>query len=73
VLDMSVVLRVNGATECRGAGITLADLIEARAGRTDRWRVAASVNGTLVPRRRWSSVELSDGDGVAILMLVHSR
>jgi thiamine biosynthesis protein ThiS len=71
--EASMVLRVNGATECRSEGITLADLIAARVGRADRWRVAASVNGRLVARCRWSSVQLADGDGVAILILVHSR
>jgi thiamine biosynthesis protein ThiS len=71
--EASVVLRVNGAMESRSPGITLADLIAARAGWADRRRVAASVNGMLVPRCHWARVRLADGDGVAILMLVHSR
>jgi thiamine biosynthesis protein ThiS len=70
--EAPLVLTVNGAAESRAFGTTLADVVAARLGFADQRRVAASVNGRVVPRVRWESSALSDGDGVAILILVHS-
>jgi thiamine biosynthesis protein ThiS len=71
--EAPLLLMVNGAMEARAAGTTLADLVCARVGWADQRRVAASVNGKVIPRMRWKAKNLSDGDGIAILILVHSN
>ena len=70
--ESRLLVTVNGALESRAAGTTLADLVFARLAWADQRRVAASVNGRVIPRARWGSAALCDGDGVAILVLVHS-
>jgi sulfur carrier protein len=60
---MEIVL--NGEPRTVAAGITLAGLLESEglAGR----RVAAEVNGDIVPRGRHACLALSEGDHVEIV------
>jgi sulfur carrier protein len=56
---------VNGGADDLPEGMSLNDLV-ARLGR-GRSGIAVAVNDEVVPRSRWSSVQLSDGDRVEIL------
>jgi sulfur carrier protein len=56
---------VNGATTDVDPDLTVAALIAAR-GEAPR-RVAVALNGEVVPRSRWESTGLTDGDSVEVL------
>ena len=56
---------VNGATTDVDPALTVAALIAAR-GEAPR-RVAVALNGEVVPRSRWESTGLTDGDSVEVL------
>ncbi|MCK1796339.1 sulfur carrier protein ThiS [Streptomyces sp. XM4193] len=61
-------IRVNGREQSERAGLTLAQLV---AGVTDAVAgVAAAVNENVVPRSRWDTTTLGDGDRVEILTAV---
>ncbi len=63
-----MILMVNGEPRDLPAGATLAalvgQLVESPRG------VAAAVNGQVVPRREWSTTELSDRDAVEVVTAV---
>lgn len=59
-------LTVNGAADDRPDGTTVDEVVLA-LGR-GRSGVAVAVNDEVVPRSRWSSSELVDGDRVEILI-----
>jgi sulfur carrier protein len=56
---------VNGASDDLPAGTSVDDVV-ARLGR-GRSGIAVAVNDEVVPRSRWSTVALVDGDRVEIL------
>ena len=56
---------VNGATTDVDPTLTVAALIAAR-GEAPR-RVAVALNGEVVPRSRWESTGLTNGDSVEVL------
>jgi sulfur carrier protein len=59
-----MVLIINGErreTEARGIGALLAEL------EFTGTQLAIAVNRGVVPRRRWSEVELCDGDAIEII------
>ena len=56
---------VNGAHEEVDPGLTVAQLVAARAD--DRRRVAVARNGEVVPRSAWDTTRLADGDAVEVL------
>lgn len=60
---------VNGEVRTLAPATTVSDLIpSAGAGRPrDATGTAVAVNDEVVPRSRWSSTELSDGDRVELL------
>jgi len=60
-----VQVTVNGATTDVDPPLTVAALIAAR-GEAQR-RVAVALNGAVVPRSRWESTGLADGDSVEVL------
>jgi sulfur carrier protein len=68
--DGPLKLIVNGAATERDAGTTLADVVCELAGGPDARGVAAAVNGMVIPRGRWPSMVLSDGDRVEVLTAV---
>lgn len=56
---------VNGSDTDVEPSLTVAALIAAR-GETPR-RVAVALNGEVVPRSRWESTELTEGDSIEVL------
>ena len=56
---------VNGTNTDVDPALTVAALIAAR-GETPR-RVAVALNGEVVPRSRWETTGLTDGDSVEVL------
>jgi sulfur carrier protein len=60
-----VQVTVNGTTTDVGEGLTVAALIAVR-GETPR-RVAVALNGEVVPRSRWESTGLTEGDSIEVL------
>lgn len=61
-------LTVNGDAADVPDGTTVAGLVAARA--EEHRRVAVAVNADVVPRSRWSSTALADGDTVEVLVAV---
>ena len=61
-------ISVNGEPSTAAAGSTVADLVDALAGR--RGGVAVAVNEDVVPRARWEDTPLNPGDRVEILTAV---
>jgi len=59
---------VNGIPSDVVEGATVAALVAAHA--EERRRVAAAVNGDVVPRSAWASTVLRDGDSVEVLVPV---
>ena len=59
---------VNGAATEVEDGATVADLVAART--EEHRRVAVAVNADVVPRSRWGSTGLADGDAVEVLVAV---
>jgi len=68
--DGPFTLFVNGTAERREAVTTLADVVGELAGSPDARGVAAAVNGAVIPRGRWPSLLLGDGDRVEVLTAV---
>jgi sulfur carrier protein len=60
-----VQVTVNGATTDVDPTFTVGALIAAR-GEAPR-RVAVALNGEVVPRSRWESTALTDGDSLEVL------
>jgi sulfur carrier protein len=60
-----VQVTVNGRNTDIDAALTVAALIAAR-GEAPR-RVAVALNGEVVPRSRWETTGLTDGDSVEVL------
>jgi sulfur carrier protein len=60
-----VIVTINGETGDLPDGSSV-DIVVARIGR-GRKGIAVAINDTVVPRSRWSSVELVDGDRVEVL------
>jgi sulfur carrier protein len=65
-----VTVIVNGTASERPSGTTVADLVAELAGSASARGVAAAVNGAVVPRGRWPSLLLGDGDRVEVLTAV---
>jgi sulfur carrier protein len=63
-----VKVTVNGDAAEVPDGTTVADLVAARA--EEHRRVAVAVNADVVPRSRWASAALTDGDTVEVLVAV---
>jgi sulfur carrier protein len=61
-------INVNGEPSTAAEGSTVADLVEALAGR--RGGVAVAVNEDVVPRAAWADTALRPGDRVEILTAV---
>jgi sulfur carrier protein len=61
-------ISVNGEPTTTAAGSTVADLVDALAGR--RGGVAVAVNEDVVPRAAWADTPLRPGDRVEILTAV---
>jgi sulfur carrier protein len=60
-----VQVTVNGTNADVDPALTVAALIAAR-GETPR-RVAVALNGEVVPRSRWETTGLTDGDSIEVL------
>lgn len=60
-----VEIRVNGAARVVAAGCTLAGML-AEAGQDPRW-VVAELNGEVLPRERFASTELREGDRLELV------
>jgi sulfur carrier protein len=60
-----VQVTVNGTTTDVGEGLSVVALIAVR-GETPR-RVAVALNGEVVPRSRWESTGLTEGDSIEVL------
>lgn len=61
-------LVINGETREFASALTISALLTALGMKSDR--VAVEVNRELVPRSRWSTTELSDGDTLEIVHFV---
>ena len=61
-------ITVNGAPAEVADGTTVADLVAARA--VEHRRVAVAVGADVVPRSRWTSTVLVEGDTVEVLVAV---
>ncbi len=61
-------VHVNGETRDLPLQLSLQALIESLTLKTER--VAAELNGLVVPRADWPSTELSDGDRIEIVHFV---
>jgi sulfur carrier protein len=64
------VVIVNGETKQVDSGTTVADLVAEVAGTPDARGVAAALNGSVVPRARWSVVQLGEDDRIEVLTAV---
>jgi sulfur carrier protein len=60
-----VIVTINGEAGDLPDGSRV-DAVVARLGRGGKG-IAVAINDTVVPRSRWSSVELADGDRVEVL------
>jgi sulfur carrier protein len=60
-----VIVTINGETGELPDGARV-DAVVARLGRGQKG-IAVAVNDSVVPRSRWSSVELAEGDRVEVL------
>jgi sulfur carrier protein len=65
-----VTVIVNGTAGERPAGTTVADVVAEVTGNRDAKGVAAAVNGAVVPRGRWPSLLLGEGDRIEVLTAV---
>lgn len=61
-------LIINGESRDFGSIATLSDLVTQLGMKADR--VAVELNRELVPRDRWTSTQLSDGDKLEIVHFV---
>ncbi|HEY3605329.1 MAG TPA: sulfur carrier protein ThiS [Sporichthyaceae bacterium] len=61
---------VNGEEREVEPGATVADVVADVAGSPDARGVAAALNGAVVPRGRWSVVQLGQDDRVEVLTAV---
>jgi sulfur carrier protein len=61
---------VNGESKRVETGTTVADLVTEVAGSPDARGVAAALNGAVVPRGRWSVVQLGQDDRIEVLTAV---
>jgi sulfur carrier protein len=61
----AVWLTVNGVVIEVGTSATVATVVAGHGG--GHRRVAAAVNGEVVPRSRWETTELAAGDAVEVL------
>jgi sulfur carrier protein len=61
-------LTVNGEPTETPDGVTVAQVVATVTGQTAG--LAAAVNGEVVPRRAWPSIQLSDGDQVEVVTAV---
>ncbi|HEY2831077.1 MAG TPA: sulfur carrier protein ThiS [Sporichthyaceae bacterium] len=61
---------VNGETKQVESGTTVADLVADVAGSPDARGVAAALNGAVVPRGRWTVVQLGEDDRLEVLTAV---
>ena len=59
---------VNGDAAELSDGVTVAELVAART--EEHRRVAVAVNADVVPRSRWDSTRLAEGDAVEVLVAV---
>ncbi|MEV0319676.1 sulfur carrier protein ThiS [Streptomyces sp. NPDC050658] len=67
-LSADCAVSVNGEVRDVAAGTTLAALVATLT--TAHSGVAAALNETVVPRARWSTTALADGDRVEVLTAV---
>jgi sulfur carrier protein len=63
-------VRVNGEDRDLAPGTTIGEVIAELVGGTEVRGVAAALNGSVVPRGRWTTCVLSDADRVEILTAV---
>lgn len=63
-------VRVNGEDRDLAPGTTIGEVIADLVGSTEVRGVAAALNGSVVPRGRWTTCVLSDADRVEILTAV---
>jgi sulfur carrier protein len=61
---------LNGQERDLPAGLSLADAIEAAGAPPGRSGIAVAVDGEVVPRDRWDSIELADGQHVEVVQAV---
>lgn len=61
-------LTINGENRGFDSGLTISSLLERLGMKADR--VAVELNRELVPRERWTSTQLSDGDKLEIVHFV---
>lgn len=67
---MSVLVTVNGESRELGAGATVADVVEQLPAPLGGRGVAVAVNGEVVRRAAWPSMELADGARVEVVAAV---
>lgn len=63
-------VHVNGEARQLAAGTTVAEIVAELVGGLEVRGVAAALNGSVVPRGRWASCQLSDADRVEVLTAV---
>jgi sulfur carrier protein len=64
----SIQLQVNGERRCCPAGLTLAQALEALGFRPQL--VVVEVNGTILPRARWSEQPVVESDVLEVVTIV---
>jgi sulfur carrier protein len=65
-----VTIWLNGHASDLEAGTSLADAIDALAAPLDGRGIAAAVDGEVVPRDRWDTTELADGQRIEVVQAV---
>ncbi len=65
-----MIITVNGRDLRLAAPATVAELVSAQLGRQSGAGIAVALNGTVVPRHRHDTQQLTDGDRVDIVTAV---
>jgi thiamine biosynthesis protein ThiS len=65
---VNVLITVNGESRTAAHGITLEQLVIELTERTSG--VAAAVGGEVVPRKKWASTQIEEGDRIEIVTAV---
>lgn len=63
-------VHVNGEARQLSAGTTVAEIVAELVGGLEVRGVAAALNGSVVPRGRWTGCRLSEADRVEVLTAV---
>jgi sulfur carrier protein len=67
---MSLSVTINGDRRELPAGATVASVIASLSGAPEGRGVAVAVEGEVVPRAQWPSIELHDGASIEVVVAV---